>query len=577
MRDERGIEAALKRGGRAGRGAVFALVFALSVHPAHAQSGFLQVQYQRSEAQSLLLRGDSTLVPITSIQSYWIQNYQLNQALSPNPNTHVTWQLGFQDRQAVDRLERTQTPYGNLRLAMPTFGVYASVRPVSTRTTTQMALFAGAPIESVTTEQSRVNTVQSVVSAYLSDPRLPRVDVSWIRDQRQTDGSALRRYDDRRDLRVSHNLGHVNLRASYGDLARGSETFKTQPYQRNLGAGAGVELRPREGMNLKLDYDLASFDRRAQRGLATDTRTHRVTTSGTWSPSRTLSWNLFSWYQRSQQPARARADQDNAEGQLFLAWQPSRATRFQAGGQARRVVLGTRAGNERILLGTVGFVGPVRPGWTATADLAQTVTWSTFRTPFGVSTAHVGSRARLREGIDLTADVQGAVNNDTIAISRAVGQGSMGLVLVPLRSFQSTLRGSFYRVGPGFDRANTTTRSGDLDVRWVPWQNLQFSGNLRRQVSGPSARTSSSTRTAYVRWNPGTMVLINLNYTSNRFDVPTANTLSSLRRDREIVSLQTTWSLDRSRQVTAEASVLDPHKSYEANAYNATFTWRFGR
>lgn len=578
MADDRGIRAALSGAGR-GIAACVAGVCALLVpfRDAGAQSGFLQVQYERSEAEALLFLNDSTVVPVSSIRSYWTQNYQMNQALLPGPNTSLTWQLGFQDRQAVDRVERTQTPYGNVRLTRPTMGFYASVRPTTITNVQQLGLFPGAPFAGVPTEQVRQHVTQTVVSTYLADPRLPRVDASWTRDQRDQSGRAGRRFDDRRDLRLSKGFGGLSLRASYGDLARGTEALNTQPYQRNLGAGAGYDWVPRAGMNLKADYDFSSFDRRSTGGLQADTRTHRGTINGTWAQSRELSWNLFSWYQRSQQPLRGRADQDNGEGQLFLAWQPTRRARFQTGGQIRRVARGTATGSERVVLATAAYVGDVRPGWTTSLDMAQTMTWTSFGDPFGVTTAHVGSRARLAEGIQASFDVQGAVNNDTITTSRSVAQGSAGLVLIPLRSIQSTIRGSFYRVGSGFDQANSTSRTGELDLRWAPWQGLQFSGNLRRQVSGPAVRATSSTRTAYVRWIPGTMMQFNLNYSRNRFEDPRAVGSNQLRREREIVSLQGTWSLDRAKQLSGEVSVLDPNQSRESHAYNASFTWRFGR
>jgi hypothetical protein len=578
MGDERRIGRVVRRAGRRAVPAALALAAAVADAPAaRAQSGFLQVQFERSETQFLRQLDDSTLVGASSIQSYWTQNYQLNHALLPNPGTSLTWQLGFQDRQAVDRVERTQTPYGNLRLTRPTVGLYASVRPVTLKTTAQVAVFPGAPLGGVPTEEVRQHATQSVLSAYLADPRLPRVDVSWTRDQRDQPGLSQRRYDDRRDARVSHNLGRVNLRAAYGDLARGTEAFNGEPYQRTLGAGTGIVLNPRAGMDLRLDYDYSTYDRRAEGRLRTDTRTHRGTVNGTWAQSRTLSWSLFSWLQRSQQPTRGRADQDNAEGQLFLAWQPDRRTRVQTGAQIRRAARGTETGTERIALATASWGGDVRHGWSATGDVSQSVTWSEFRSPFGMSTARLGSRMRLQEGIHLSLDLQGAVNNDTVAVSRAVTQGSAGLVLVPLRGLQTTLRGTAYRVGPGFDRVTSTSRTGELDLRWTPWQDLQINGNLRRQVSGPVVRTASTTQTAYVRWMPGTMVQLNLSYSSNRLDDARAAAASNLRREREIVSVQGAWALDRSKQLTAEASVLEPNQDRQANAYNASFTWRFGR
>jgi hypothetical protein len=219
----------------------------------------------------------------------------------------------------------------------------------------------------------------------------------------------------------------------------------------------------------------------------------------------------------------------------------------------------------------------LRPGWHGTADLAQSVTWSPFRSWFGVSSAHAGSRMSLRPGIDLTLDAQAALNNDSTSSARAVGQGTAGLVLVPLRTITTTLRGSFYRVGASFVDLSSTSRSGEVDVRWAPLQSIDLSGNLRTQVSGPVVDTRSSTRTAYVRWRPGTMAQLNLNYSRSRFVDPRLATGPRLQPDREVVTLQGTWSIDRMKQLTAEASVLDPNRATQTHAYNTSFTWRFGR
>lgn len=544
---------------------------------AHAQSGFLQLKYERVEAQARLLRTATTFYDTTFTLSYWTQSYQLNQTRIFNPQLNFAWQLGFQDRQTVDRTDRVQIPYGNARLTLPTAGFYASVRPSTTTQSLSTSLAASGSLDSVRTELVRYRATQSVVSAYVAPAKLPRLDFSWIGDQRGAATGARKNFSDRRDLRLTQTLGQASWRASYGDLASGKDAFRTTPYQRSYGAGAALAVTPRTAMLLNFDYDFSRYDRGLPGTTKSGTRSHRASVNGNWTQRPDLSWNLFSWYQRSTVRTFESRLSEGAEGQLYLLYRPRPVFRMQAGTQVRKVFRGLESGVEQIALADATFEGRVRQGWTSTVNLSESGVWNTLRSPYSVTTLRANTRAKVREGVDVTLDGQASANSDSTFAARTVSQGSAGVLLVPLRTVNLTLRSGFYRVGRTFSDPNNTSRTGQLDLRWTPLQNVEFFGSLRSQATGPTIDVSSSTRTAYVRWSPSTLLQLTLDYSKNDYDVSSSPAGAYSRQKREIVTTRGTWSIDRAKQVTGTASIINARQADESHAYDASFTWRFGR
>lgn len=568
---------------RTGRSIRAALLHALAfgsialacVRPAGAQSGFLQGRYERLVGEALLLRSDSSVTDTTFTQSYWTQNYQLDHRLVLGSKLDLSWQLGFQDRQAVQRLERVQVPYGHVRLAVPTAGLYLSVKPAITTSSASLAALAAGASDTAQGNRVRYRTTQSVLTAYVTPARLPRLDVSWIRDQRGQ-GFGPTGVADRRNARLSQQAGPVSLRASYGDLGQGPEASSVRVYQRNYGAGGSYAVTPRPQMNLNVDYDFTGFDRGNPGDLQTQSRAHRGALNGSWRQTPTWSWSTYASYQRSDSP-RLRRSFDSAEGQLYSVYQPRRAFRLQNGAQVRKVGQEDRSGVEGVFVSAATFEGPIREHWRGLAELSETVTSNSFRAPYGVTGLRGYSQSRLRSGVDLNLSLQASVNRDTVAESRAVSQGNAGLTLLPLRTVQWILQGSFYRVGRSFSDLANDSRTGQVDLRWTPLQTLEFFGSLRRNDSSIGNQAGSTARTAFVRWSLGAVLQLDLNYTGTRPDRLSASVGAIAPREREAVTAHATWNLDRARQLTGQVSVLDPDTAREVTAYDATFTWRFWR
>jgi hypothetical protein len=545
---------------------------------AQAQSGYLQVGWQRTQAQSAVVRRDSTVGETTFVFSRWIQNYVLNQSLRWREGSDLTWQLGYSDQRAVENDQRVQVPYGHVRLNAPTGGFFVSMRPV---TTTSLAQFGSAVPESALTEIVRVRTTQAIASGYFAPRSLPRLDLSWARDHRGPSVLGRSTVGDRRDARLSHAVGALSLRANYGDLARGEKSLAVSPYQRSYGGGAGWGFAPRPSATLQLDYDYTGFRREAGTAATggvrrTGTDSHRAQLNGAWTASPKLSFSLFSWLQHTgYREAAARRRSDVAEGQLYAMLRPASRISIQTGGQARRVGDGQR-GVERIALANATWDGPIRPGWRGLLNASQSWLWNPFRTSYGVSTLRGQTSMRLRQGIDLSADLQATANTDTLANGRAVVQNGATLRLQPLRTIQANLRVTSYRVGSGFDRSVNRSNTGLVDLRWTPVPGLELFGSSGGQRSAGSSRFQSTTRTAYVNWAATARSRFTVNWSRTDFDNPTG-LANSLRSRREVVTAQTVLSLDATKQVSAEAGLIDPRTSREAETYTATFTWRFGR
>jgi hypothetical protein len=202
--------------------------------------------------------------------------------------------------------------------------------------------------------------------------------------------------------------------------------------------------------------------------------------------------------------------------------------------------------------------------------------WNPFRPSYGTSSLRGQTTMQLRTGMDVTASLQATANSDTVVDGRAVVQSSGTLRLQPLRTIQTNVRFSAYRVGSGFDRFVNRANTGQVDVRWAPVAGLELFGSTGGQTSGRSGEFQSTTRTAYANWSPTTRHRLGLNWSRTDFDNPTG-VANSPRTRREVVTVQTVVSLDAAKQIMAEAGLLDPRTGREARTYNATFTWRFGR
>src|SRR5690348_3005200 len=110
------------------------------------------VQYQHVEDQA-------------STRDLWARQFDASYATHLSPSLQLSSQFRLNQLSYVGRPEQSLTPYGDLRLSSPTFGLSSSYRPTS-----QTNPFG------ITTRQR-----ESQVTGFLSRPRLPRVDVQWTR------------------------------------------------------------------------------------------------------------------------------------------------------------------------------------------------------------------------------------------------------------------------------------------------------------------------------------------------------------------------------------------------------------
>jgi len=572
MRDERGI---------GGHGPVAVVVLAaalatLTAPPATAQYGFLQLQYQGVRGEGRVLRPDSTFADTTFSLSSWIQHYQFNQAVRLSPVMNLSYQVGYQDQRYVDRTERTQIPYGRLQVVHPVFGVTAQVRPVwaTFPVSTIAGNVVGGPDSSVVRQNTQQST-QSILSAYVGGPRSPRVEGSWIRNQRQANTFTAKGASDQRDIRASYATGPWALYAGYGDLANSTGSYSTQTYQRNYRAGAAVTTEPWRAASLTLNYDWTRVD--YLRGTGTQhTLLHRFGANGFYRQSTVLDWNLSTYYSVTQQRNGRSDNFDTFEGSLFANYHPNRTLSVNTGGGMRKVYLGSQTGFERYLSASGNLIGRVRPGWDGVLTLNETVFWNPLRDPYHVTSGRVGSNFILREGVWANIDASASVNTDTILAARTSRTAGASLNVRPLSSFQLNFSASDSRSGRDFGSTSASATTADIRVLWSVLQSLEISGSLRGQRIGPGDLGRTNSKSAYVRWLPTRMSQLMFTYDRSEYRATPLGGASSVQ-ERESMTLQGIWNLDRSKQVSAEGGWIDPDTSREAQTFNATFTWRFGR
>lgn len=573
MRDERGIgvHPAVVAA------ALLAVVATLTAAPARAQYGFLQLQYQTLRGEGKVLRPDSTYADTSFTLSSWIQHYQFNQMVKLSPVLDLTYQVGYQDQRYIDRTQRTQVPYGRLQLVHPIFGVTAQVRPVWS---TSPVSFAGSNIvgaDSGAIRQETQQSTQSILSAYVGGPRTPRLEGSWIRNQRQAGSFNAKGASDQRDLRLSQATGPWTWYAGYGDLANATGSYATKVYQRNYRAGAAVTTDPWRNASLTLNYDWTGIDYLRGTGRRDHTYLHRLGANGSYRQSTVLDWNLSSYYSITQLHNGRSESFDNLEGSLFANYHPNRTLNVSAGGGLRKVYLGLDSGFERYLSAGLNMVGRVRPGWDGVLSLNETAFWNPLRDPYHVTTGRVGSNFILRQGVWVNVDMSASVNTDTILAARTSRTANASLNLRPLSSFQLNLSGSDSRSGRDFGSTSTSATTGDIRVIWAVLQSLEFSGSLRGQRLGPGDLGKTTSKSAYVRWLPTRMTQVMFTYDRSDYRYNAPGGLASSLQKRESMSLQGIWNLDRSKQLSAEGGLIDPGTDREAQTLNATFTWRFGR
>lgn len=565
------------RPGPAAAVAAAVLLAPLAAAPARALSGHLQFQYQKSEQTVKLVNPDGTLRDTTVVREYWVQNYELDHTARLWKNTALVSQFTLTDLRHINETLRSRTPYGMLRLTNPLFGVSVSHRPtevtssISPRTFGTSTLASGDRIE-VTSREA-----QSVVTAYLTAPRLPRLDASWVRSKRDADLYGAASTGLTRTAHLSYGLGALELRGGYSDRSQGLDGVDTRhPLQRSLDGSAAFTAVPLAGLSLRMQADLADTRRGAVGQVETRTRTQGTSLTGSYRRSPRWNANLQYLFRDSRLGDGYAARLHDHDGSLIFNLNAAPGLRLTGGGGVRTARTENSEGVLSYLTALATLRRDVRPGWSASADASHTTNWNPGNGAFGVETAHAGSRFHLRPGLDLLADLQVTANGDTAARGqRIVTQGSWAVNATPLRTISVRYSESSYRAGAGLFRAASNGRTRTAEVRWKPVPALDMLAT--RSVSGTLPRNDPRLTTSQVtlRWSVAGRTQLTSSYTNSSSTI--ASSVAENLSGREVWTTRLLTGIGRSVTLDTGFSVAQPGGSNEARQFDAAITRRFGR
>jgi hypothetical protein len=572
MRDER-------RGGRrAGAGRLLAAGLALTAaipSQAAAVSGQLQVQYQRQEQQLQFLGPDGILRSARSRREIWTQTYELRHTVRYSNNLSVFSQLRLNEISQVKSAERTRAPYGTLRLAHPWFGLAGSHQPVTITTPVRNPSFFPSLADTAPREYTTFRTRETQFSGYVSAPRAPRLDVSWVRRQRDASVLGAGQSGLSRNLAGSWAVGPLSLRGGYNDLGSGgSGLTPATVLQRSGNGGAALHLAPRPGTTVGLDYDFT----RSRRGLAGSrndvARTHAAALNAGWTASPRVSWGLNYGFRRSLLDAAVQTDVTDHEGALLVSLQPWRSVRAVAGGGLRTSHVGVGTALLRYASAIASWTGAVRPGWTGNASLSHVTNWNPGEQTFSIDTWHAGSRATIRRGVEATVDWQVSDNGDTTARElRWTTQGSWGVQLTPVPGFTAAANARLYNAGPGLFRRSVSSRGATLDLRWRPLPALRADASFSRSGALPHNDPRLGTTLLNVHWNPDPAFQLTGSYTRSTQSQLGAQQLVG----REVFGGRVTASLGRTFTITAGLYEADHGRPNATRQVDASVARSFGR
>ncbi len=564
-------------GGRAAPPIALAAACALVASPARPQgvTGNVQVQFQRVEQPLLLLDPDGTTRRSTAIRELWNSTFEVNHSIQPRPDLSVFSQLRLNQVTAPGSAQRSQTPYGTVRVAHPLAGLNASYRPRTVTGTISPSSVSGAPdgpSQSVTSKDQ-----ESVLSGYLAPARLPRMDATWVRRHRDRDIFGAEETGITRSARVGYELRGLNLRGGYGDLARETAgTASPRTFQRTWDGGAGFRTSPVPALSLAMDYDY-SQTRHGESGRRQElTRAHAGTLTGTLRRSRRAGLNLSYALRRTQIENAIRSEVANQEGSLLYDYAPSPAARLTGGGGFRSLPAADGTGWQRYATALASAEGNVRPGWRGNAGASLTTYWDTGKRPYALQTFRAGSRFTLRRGLELNGDLRVSASSDSAARGTgSVTQGSAGVQAAPFRTLQLTYALRGYAAGSRPFGGGTRSRSHALDLRWRPLPTLELYGSLSRTGALPRNDPRVTTRQVNLQWRPHGALQLSGFYT--RSDQPRLEAVANRLEGQEFAGGRVLAALNRSWSLNGGLGVANPGRWNESRQYDAALTMRFGR
>jgi hypothetical protein len=562
---------------RAARVAASLVVVALGLAvpaAAAAQSATLRMDYSRLEARRRLFGPGGSFRDTTFTRSYWRQDYLVGFTRALPRQLALTVQGQYSMQKYVDRDERSTSPFGLARLTGPRFGITATHRP-----NTSVQLFGtlgvpGDPVDPSGLRTLRNRTYETMVSGHVSPARLPRLDATWVRRRGDPNELSQGFVQERRNLRTAYSVGPLSMAGGWGDQAGGITRAATRNLE-HWDASAGISLAPLPRTSLGVDYGYTRYVRAPQSVRPARSDDHVASLNAGWRPTATFDVSSYYRLQSTWQNVIGQTRSRNQEGSLFGSWRPNPVVSLQGGGGVRTARILGREELNRYASAVAGASGRIRRHWTGAVSVSHSVAWDPNGVAFGVSQIQGGSRFRVWKGFELSGDLGGSVNSDTIRDGRAVTYWTVGATVRPLRSFSATLSERSYRVGSGPDVAAASTRGRGADVRWTPWTGFELIASYNTTAVLPD----NDPRSTWSRVNAGWSLLPNLRVAGYYTHTTSAqtNALVTLISGREVAGGTFTLGVGRRSSLSAGLNVVDPGTASQARQFDVSFVHQFGR
>lgn len=580
MRSERARGAGGRHsGGRVARAAAL-VIAALSAAGAARAAGIygnLQLQYQKLEQDASVIMPDGSVVPRHLERELWLRSLDLRNQSYLRPDLMLDSNLRLSDQLDLLRSDVTHTPFGGLRLIHPWFNLNASVEPTTVRTS--LAAQSGLNADSTTGQQVTTRRIQTYVSGHLAPPRLPQLDLVWVRRTRDGAGS-VKDMDVGRSARVSYDRGPGSVYASLGDRRATSQTPGSQTNSQQLySTGGALRLTPLRHTGLSLQYDLSGSNATLAGVHQPGTLSQYASTLADWRPPGRLSGSLgYQWRRADLGPALG-APQIDHDATALARWAPTRAASVQSSFGVRTVRTavtggGTRADLQQYATAVAAIDSHVRRRWAMNASFSHNTNWNPGRGPLSVETVAGATRGLVARGIQADASIQISASSDPIAVqSRYTNNWSARAQFTPLRTLIVTTSLRSLRVGPELLRPAGVSRGRGLDLQWAPARPVQITGSFSSNGLLPNDSQRATTRSLLVKVEPSQRWQWYGTWTRSQ---AAGSTGSPAPASRELVSTRLQYSPTHRLAIGAGTSFNDPGRTFRNYQADAALTWSFG-
>ena len=537
---------------------------------AQGLTGYAQGQYQVFDRNSP--RADGTIQK-QRIER-WVQTLELRHLATPRGDLRVLSTFRLTDLAYRGLPDASHSPQGSVQISHPWANLFAAYRP-----TAVTGGFGPAGVSAVA-DSGRARTLTSrtqetVLTGQIAPPSWPRLDLAWTRRHRNRDEISPEEVGVTRLARMAWSNERLNLYGSLGDQHGERSGVRSGSSQRTGAAGAALHLAPIARSNVDLSYDLTDArvgDPLRNSGSA---RGHAASLNAGWRPEGPGAWTGSWLWRRTESRGPRPLTNDNHEGTLQYAFDPSGPLRMLGAMSARTV----NAAGGRELAKSASAVasldGRVRTGWTGVTSFTHVTNWEPGRGHWSVEAARAGSQMTLLRGLECSADAQLSTSDDTtLRYVRASTEANARARFTPWSAFTAGWTSRIARNGAGvLDGARSSARASGWDLRWRPLRSIELTGTTA--MTRVAGATRVSTRTASMRWAARANLQLSADW-SKSTDQRTASGSQGVS-GREIASAHALLMLTRKLQMDAAAGVADRGGPRENRQGTLTLTWAFGR